>query len=1035
MYNIILKNPRASRALRTQASQNLALVRAKQRQYAPRMKRLLRQAIADYHAGRYTQASNALYTISITGANLGWKNNGRVAEYQRKIALRRLAAVQRMRHSRTARENGRTAVVAMAPNRSHVLPRPVNREPTHRRPRPVEMHPMPPAHRPTRVAEGTLPGSTGRPGRTIHPGTRTIITHAPPAPRISPRNTEQHVMPPTMPNERGHFTGTGIARVRPHVPHSVLIDARRARASRLVERADNEMQAARYQDAIKLYQEALRLNPNNGAARTGLNYTKKIAGGGHVNLLGQMRYRVAIARERAKVLYNNDMVRSTSALRAAHYNTAVIRANDAIANLNGNRRYFPTTEYRTLLVAARREAATAQADQAQAERMAQNIARKKAAENNLALSRRLSMQRHRRIHILMKQAVAFAQRQQYRQAEDVLKQVINIEPTNNFAKYMLMMTREHIQFRQYHDYRQTRIAETQHQKVVDEEALIPYHDLLIYPEDWPEISRMRRAEQTNTQSVADRKTRQRLAQAIPNVSVRSRPFQAVVKFLRTTTNTNIVVNWNALEGAGVEKSTPVTLHLSDVAFKTVLRTVLNQAGASASLGYSISHGVIYISTEDQLSKQTVVRVYDIQDLLVQPPYFGSFPSFNLQSATSSGQTQINGGSGGLGGGGAQQQGSLFQTSGNNAGGAKPKSRRRMVREITKLIENTVARNSWVNNGGTVGSMRELNGQLVVNQTPDTQVKVYNLLQQLREAAALEISIQARFLLVENNFLNDFGFSWGVTVPAGVLGPNAGAFTAQNNTAEIAVPAATGIPGSLAGSVGGGKTTTGTTAAAGTTTTTTAAIDSLDLTGSILSNYQVSMLLRATQADKETTTLTAPRVTLYNGQAGYIVVADQLNFVSNVGQNVAAGGFNGNGVVGTNLTISTLTTGVILAVQATASADRRYVVMTLQPSLSSLNGIQTFNIGNAFVQLPNVSLTQVKTTVSIPDGGTLLIGGQKLVGESEIEAGVPVLSKIPFINRLFTNTSYVKDERTLLILVRPRIIIQKEAEFKQFGRNY
>ena len=74
-------------------------------------------------------------------------------------------------------------------------------------------------------------------------------------------------------------------------------------------------------------------------------------------------------------------------------------------------------------------------------------------------------------------------------------------------------------------------------------------------------------------------------------------------------------------------------------------------------------------------------------------------------------------------------------------------------------------------------------------------------------------------------------------------------------------------------------------------------------------------------------------------------------------------------------------------------------------------------------------------VSIPDGGTLLIGGQKLVGEAEIEIGVPVLSKIPGLNRLFTNRSFVKDERTLLVLVRPTIIIHREVENDLFGVGY
>ena len=68
---------------------------------------------------------------------------------------------------------------------------------------------------------------------------------------------------------------------------------------------------------------------------------------------------------------------------------------------------------------------------------------------------------------------------------------------------------------------------------------------------------------------------------------------------------------------------------------------------------------------------------------------------------------------------------------------------------------------------------------------------------------------------------------------------------------------------------------------------------------------------------------------------------------------------------------------------------------------------------------------------MPDRGTLLIGGQRLVADVEVEAGVPVLSKIPVLNRLFTNRSTIKDERTLLILIKPTILIQSEEEEQNF----
>jgi len=51
----------------------------------------------------------------------------------------------------------------------------------------------------------------------------------------------------------------------------------------------------------------------------------------------------------------------------------------------------------------------------------------------------------------------------------------------------------------------------------------------------------------------------------------------------------------------------------------------------------------------------------------------------------------------------------------------------------------------------------------------------------------------------------------------------------------------------------------------------------------------------------------------------------------------------------------------------------------------------------------------------------------MTGEYEIEAGVPALSKLPILGRLFSNRSTVKDKSILLILVKPTIVLREEAE--------
>jgi type II secretory pathway component GspD/PulD (secretin) len=158
---------------------------------------------------------------------------------------------------------------------------------------------------------------------------------------------------------------------------------------------------------------------------------------------------------------------------------------------------------------------------------------------------------------------------------------------------------------------------------------------------------------------------------------------------------------------------------------------------------------------------------------------------------------------------------------------------------------------------------------------------------------------------------------------------------------------------------------------------------------------------------------------------------------------------GSNAIGFQPTIQTVNSGVVLNVQATVSADRKYVTMVLQPELSNLlalvpfviGGSETIPTGNSaatqpfanqgVIQQPEQQITEVKTTATVPDGGTLLLGGQTLSGDIEREMGVPILSKIPFLKRLFTNRSYAKDDQVLLILVKPTIIIEREQEQKQF----
>lgn len=136
-------------------------------------------------------------------------------------------------------------------------------------------------------------------------------------------------------------------------------------------------------------------------------------------------------------------------------------------------------------------------------------------------------------------------------------------------------------------------------------------------------------------------------------------------------------------------------------------------------------------------------------------------------------------------------------------------------------------------------------------------------------------------------------------------------------------------------------------------------------------------------------------------------------------------------------------GISLTLEAVASADRRYVTVTVQFQQQDFEGFDDQRsqqavsgggtgggggaVANQTFQTPRYRNTQINTSVSVPDKGTVMLGGQKYSTDYEVEVGVPVLSKIPVVNRFFTNRVNSKNEVNLLLLIRPEIMIQRESE--------
>lgn len=602
--------------------------------------------------------------------------------------------------------------------------------------------------------------------------------------------------------------------------------------------------------------------------------------------------------------------------------------------------------------------------------------------------------------------------------------------------------------------------------------------------NWADISALRLNERENDRNLspAEREIKARLATLV-NVNYSNRSLAEVLDDLSAVTDIPIVIDSNALSAVRVAPETPVTLQVNQ---SIRLSSALNLLLEGKDLTYIIRNDVLMVTSMEVKRNDVEVRTYKVTDLVTPIPNFVSgyedglagalraayqmtMPQADVQLMPVSmtglhggmanhgasagqmmnpvgnnkvmGQYHPMGSGNGFGGGG-------LNSGGQGAGGASFAD----FQSLIDLIQTTIEPDTWEALGGN-STMREYaqNLSLVISTTSDVHDQITNLLESLRRLQNLQITIEVRFITLSDTFGEQIGIDFDLQfddnlteIPEDDSGPSVslgiGAGNAFTSNLDIQV-----------------NQDLGTAPPFGVVTSPTS------LGFAILSDIEAFFFLQAAQTDTRSNVMQAPKVTLFDGQLATISDQSQRPFVTSITPVV------GDFAVAQQPVIVVLNEGTQLNVQGVVSNDKRFVRLTLVPFFSQIGDVDTFTfegtqtttsnstdqedtngdgvvngadavdtedastvITGTTVQLPTFAFTSVSTTVSVPDGGTILLGGIKRLSEGRNEVGVPVLSKIPYINRLFRNQATARTASSLMLMVTPRIIIQEEEELAQTG---
>jgi general secretion pathway protein D len=802
---------------------------------------------------------------------------------------------------------------------------------------------------------------------------------------------------------------------------------------------------------------------------------------------------------------------------------------------------------------------------------------------NAAIEAQIDRERTKRVEVdqrlamLVEEYNALVDEQRYPEAEVIAKKAAQLAPDNAVVKQLLAQSRIVRRLAA-----QRSIGDDKATGFLDdfedaERASAPFVGPLAFPDtkDWADLTKTRSrlmAEGRAQLSAAEKLIEKKLSTPV-KASYQEQPLTEVLNDLAKQAEVPLHIDVVGLEGESVRSDTPVTINLDqEISLKSALKLLLEPL----NLDYTIRDEVLKV-TSPRIAKGQLFSVsYQVADLVVPIPNFSS-DGLGITGALREGYSRISSPQAGLSvqtgpapagvnavraaGNASVDPTSLAQFQGGlpptppgigtgstpsipfgpaSAGGAQAD-----FQSLIMLITETIAPTSWATVGGP-GTIREFatNLSLVISQTQDVHDQIADLLEQLRRLQDLQVTIEVRFISLNDTFFERIGVDFDFNIQSGVDQPlnmtaiptqsngslypnslglqtqpggasqlvgldntgNPGVALAPGGGAAGGAGGAAGGAGGVAGGAGGAGGAAGQAGGAnnqgGAQNAIAQALPSFfsipfrqnsfgsagvpSLPGlpdpatsaanfgfAILSDIEAYFLIQAAQGNTRSNVMQAPKVTLFNGQNAFISDTRQRPFVTSVVPVV------GDFAAAQQPVITVLSEGTAVNVQAVVSSDRRFVRLTLVPFFATIGKVEQFQFegsrstrskssdeksglsgdtggivdleagvtagelsereqevltNGTTIQQPEFLFTTVTTTVSVPDGGTVLLGGIKRLREGRNEFGVPILSKIPYINRLFKNVGIGRTTDSLMLMVTPRIIIQEEEEEKLLGAD-
>ena len=164
------------------------------------------------------------------------------------------------------------------------------------------------------------------------------------------------------------------------------------------------------------------------------------------------------------------------------------------------------------------------------------------------------------------------------------------------------------------------------------------------------------------------------------------------------------------------------------------------------------------------------------------------------------------------------------------------------------------------------------------------------------------------------------------------------------------------------------------------------------------------VLQAVSTDTNSNILATPHLTTMDNEEAFFIVGQEVPIIT--------GSTTGSSNSNPFQSVERQEIGIKLKVTPQIN-EGDAVQMLIEQEVSSISGATSVDI--------LINKREIKTSVIVDDGGTIVLGGLIDDAVQESISKVPILGDIPIIGHLFKSTSTSVSKRNLMVFIRPTII--------------